>query len=98
MAKHSGGNSQGIDPIVGQVHPRHIREDTDGRIHAKYRDPAPQIHFPETVYGEAGPQVYDQKIDLARLCIPHGGEYFFSPSISALKNYLPFETSGGMRV
>lgn len=89
MAKHSGGNSQGIDPIIGQVHPKHIREDTDGRIHAKYRDPAPQLHFPETVYGEVGPQVYDKKIDLARLCIPHGGEYFFSPSISALKNYLP---------
>lgn len=90
MAKHSGGNSQGIDPIIGQVHPNRINEDADAKNRAKYRDPAPQIHFPDTVYGEVGPQAYEKTIDLARLCIPHGGEYFFTPSISALKNYLPF--------
>ncbi|CAG8251432.1 unnamed protein product, partial [Penicillium nalgiovense] len=69
MAKHSGGISQGIDPII--------------------RSNPPQIQFPETVYGKTAPQIYDKTVDLARLCIPYGGEYFFSPLISALKSYLP---------
>jgi hypothetical protein len=89
MAKHNGGNSQGIDPIIGQVHPSRLEESKGDGLKAKYKDPAPQLHFPETVYGKNAPQVYDKAIDLARLCIPHGGEYFFSPSISALKDYLP---------
>ncbi|KAJ5787332.1 hypothetical protein N7457_002322 [Penicillium paradoxum] len=89
MAKYNGGNSQGIDPIIGQVHPSRLAKSTGDRINSKYQDPAPQLHFPDTVYGEVAPQVYDKAVDLARLCIPHGGEYFFSPSISALKEYFP---------
>ncbi|CAG8064621.1 unnamed protein product [Penicillium nalgiovense] len=88
MSKHSGGVSQGIDPIIGQVHPSHIRESTGDRINSKYQDP-PQIQFPETVYRKTAPQIYDKTVDLARLRIPYGGEYFFSPTISALKSYLP---------
>ncbi|CAG8034655.1 unnamed protein product [Penicillium nalgiovense] len=74
--------------LFGQVHPSRIRESTGDRINSKYQDP-PQIQFPETVYGKTAPQIYDKTVDLARLCIPYGGEYFFSPLISALKSYLP---------
>lgn len=88
MSKHNGGNSQGIDPIIGQVHPSHLEECPADGGRAKYKNP-PKLHFPETVYGKEAPQVYDKTVDLARLCIPHGGEYFFTPSIKALKDYIP---------
>ncbi|CAG8282686.1 unnamed protein product [Penicillium salamii] len=88
MSKHNGGNSQGIDPIIGQIHPSRLEECPANGGNAKYKNP-PKLHFPETVYGKDAPQVYDTTIDLARLCIPHGGEYFFTPSITALKDYFP---------
>lgn len=87
MAKHSGA-SQGIDPIIGQVHPSRNGECTGNRINPKYRD-APRIPFPDSDLDKPASQTYDKTIELARLVVPHGGEYFFTPSISALKDYLP---------
>lgn len=88
MAKHSGGASQGIDPIIGQVHPSRNGKCTGAQINAKYQD-APQIPFPDSDLENPASQVYDKTLALDRLVIPHGGEYFFTPSISALKEYLP---------
>ncbi|CAG7969545.1 unnamed protein product [Penicillium olsonii] len=88
FAKQAGGNSQGIDPIIGQIHPNLLAEKKAGEFSAKYAT-APKIDFPTPVYGEVAPQVFDKSLDLARLCVPHGGEYFFTPSISALKDYIP---------
>ncbi|CAG8256391.1 unnamed protein product [Penicillium nalgiovense] len=88
MAKHNGGVSQGIDPIIGQVHPSQNGKSTGAQINAKYQQP-PQIPFPDSDLEKPAPQVYDKKLDLDRIVVPHGGEYFFTPSIEALKNYLP---------
>ncbi|CAI7636533.1 unnamed protein product [Penicillium crustosum] len=97
MAKHSGGASQGIDPLIGQVHPSRngknagvqiAGESTGVRVNAKYED-APQIPFPDSDLDKPASQVQDKTVALDRLVIPHGGEYFFTPSLSALKNYLP---------
>ncbi|KAJ5238116.1 hypothetical protein N7489_008207 [Penicillium chrysogenum] len=88
MAKHNGGVSQGIDPIIGQVHPSRNGKSTGDQINAKYQQP-PQIPFPDSDLEKPAPQVYDKKLDLDRIVVPHGGEYFFTPSIEALKNYLP---------
>jgi hypothetical protein len=88
MAKHNGGVSQGIDPIIGQVHPSRNGKCTGAQINAKYQD-APQIPFPDSDLENPASQVYDKSLTLDRLVVPHGGEYFFTPSISALKEYLP---------
>lgn len=88
MAKHNGGVSQGIDPIIGQVHPNRNGKPTGGRVSAKYQQP-PQIPFPDSDLEKPAPQVYDGNVDLDRIVVPRGGEYFFTPSIAALKTYLP---------
>ncbi|KAJ5920244.1 hypothetical protein N7516_011102 [Penicillium verrucosum] len=99
MAKHGGGASQGIDPLIGQVHPSRngknvgVRvngkdESTAVQINAKYED-APRIPFPDSDLQNPAPQVYEESLSLDRLVVPHGGEYFFTPSMSALKEYLP---------
>lgn len=97
MAKHSGGASQGIDPLIGQVHPSRNGkrtgvqingQSTGVRVNAKYED-APQIPFPDSDLKNPASQVQEKSVALDRLVIPHGGEYFFTPSLSALKEYLP---------
>ncbi|KAJ5634943.1 uncharacterized protein N7484_008256 [Penicillium longicatenatum] len=89
MAKHSGGTSQGIDPLIGQIHPSRHAKPTDGqRINPKYQDP-PVIPFPDSDLEKPAPQVYEKSLTLERFVVPHGGEYFFTPSISALRDYLP---------
>ncbi|CAI7600799.1 unnamed protein product [Penicillium palitans] len=97
MAKHSGGASQGIDPLIGQVHPSRNGKNTGVQINgqstgalvnAKYED-APKIPFPDSDLVNPASQVSEKTVALDRLVIPHGGEYFFTPSLSALKQYLP---------
>ncbi|CAI7648810.1 unnamed protein product [Penicillium glandicola] len=88
MANHSGGASQGIDPLIGQVPPSRNGKSTGVQINAKYQD-APQIPFPDSDLDNPASQVQEKTLALDRLVIPHGGEYFFTPSISALKDYLP---------
>lgn len=88
MAKHSGGASQGIDPLIGQVHPNRNGKSTGVQINAKYED-APRIPFPDSDLEKPASQVYSNSLALDRIVVPHGGEYFFTPSISALKDYLP---------
>ncbi|KUM57964.1 hypothetical protein ACN42_g9209 [Penicillium freii] len=88
MAKHSGGASQGIDPLIGQVHPNRNGKSTGVQINAKYED-APRIPFPDSDLVKPATQVYGNSLALDRIVVPHGGEYFFTPSISALKDYLP---------
>lgn len=88
MAKHSGGASQGIDPLIGQVHPNRNGKSTGVQINAKYED-APRIPFPDSDLEKPASQVYGNSLALDRIVVPHGGEYFFTPSISALKDYLP---------
>ncbi|KAJ5400934.1 hypothetical protein N7465_011423 [Penicillium sp. CMV-2018d] len=88
MAKHSGGASQGIDPLIGQVHPNRNGKSTGVQINAKYED-APRIPFPDSDLEKPASQVHGNSLALDRIVVPHGGEYFFTPSISALKDYLP---------
>ncbi|KAJ5471258.1 hypothetical protein N7530_008615 [Penicillium desertorum] len=58
MAKHCGGASQGIDPIIGQVHPSRNGKSTGLQINAKYQD-APQIPFPDSDLENQASQVHD---------------------------------------
>ncbi|KAJ5672381.1 hypothetical protein N7507_001508 [Penicillium longicatenatum] len=88
MAKHGGGVSQGIDVLIGQVEPHRNGKSNGVGINAIYED-APNIPFPSSDLAKPASQPFDSTIDLHRLCVPHGGEYFFAPSISALKDYLP---------
>lgn len=88
MAKHGGGISQGVDVLIGQVAPHRNGKPTEFGINAVYQEP-PKIPFPSTDLAKTASQPFDSTLDLHRIIVPHGGEYFFSPSMSALKDYLP---------
>lgn len=78
------GNSgpQGIDAIIGQV-PPDWRDEHDV---TKYEDPAPVANFPDVEKPVPTPNKHF--IPIERWVIPRGGEYFFAPSISGMKDTL----------
>ncbi|KAJ5761123.1 hypothetical protein N7520_008279 [Penicillium odoratum] len=81
-SKLGNAGPQGIDAIIGQRPPdwRHEEDVT------KYEDPAPVANFPDIE--KPVPKNNKHFIPLERWVIPRGGEYFFAPSISGLKDTL----------
>ncbi|OQE27996.1 hypothetical protein PENFLA_c005G10315 [Penicillium flavigenum] len=73
---------QGIDAIIGQMPPdyRHEHDVT------KYEHPAPVANFPDVQKPVPTPSKH--YIPIERWVIPRGGEYFFAPSISGMKETL----------
>lgn len=80
--KLGNAGPQGIDAIIGQKPPdwRHEEDVT------KYEDPAPLANFPDIE--KPVPKPSKHFIPIERWVIPRGGEYFFTPSISGLKDTL----------
>ncbi|KAJ5461244.1 Dyp-type peroxidase [Penicillium daleae] len=78
-----GGKApQGIDPIIGQVAP-HCRHDEDPVI---YNAPVPAVNLPDPRVPP--PEINERTVPIQRWVIPHGGEYFFTPSISGIQDHL----------
>jgi hypothetical protein len=68
---------KGIDPLIGQVDPLLPRKDASGRVKiAGMKDP------------RDGRNNLDDMPFVNELILPAGGEYFFSPSITALTTNL----------
>lgn len=83
MTEQCGGSApQGIDPIIGQVPPHH-RDDDNG---VKYKEPLPQVNLPDP--SKPPPPENSRTVGVDRFVIPRGGEYFFTPSISGMRDYL----------
>lgn len=68
---------KGIDPLIGQVDPLKPRQETSAKVKiAGMKDP------------KAGRMKLDEMPFVNELILPAGGEYFFVPSITALRNNL----------
>nr|UPX44799.1 dye-decolorizing heme-containing peroxidase [Penicillium camemberti] len=81
-SEECGGLPQGIDPIIGQV-PPHRRDDDEVTM---YKSPAPLVNLPDPMFPP--PKENTKTVGINRFIIPRGGEYFFSPSISGMKDHL----------
>ncbi|KAJ5229678.1 hypothetical protein N7489_010386 [Penicillium chrysogenum] len=80
--KLGGKAPQGIDAIIGQM-PPYYRAENDV---TKYDSPAPNANFPDVE--KPVPKPSKHWIPIERWVIPRGGEYFFAPSISGIRETL----------